>query len=69
MLGPFGNCRHIAALGYALEEYSQIRTLRTPTACTSKLQTWNQPRKRKLDSLPAADIKFVKMEHGKTKSQ
>ena len=26
-LGPFCSCKHIAALGYALEEYSHIRTL------------------------------------------
>ena len=36
-LGPFGNCKHISALRCALEEYSRIRTLQIPTACTSEL--------------------------------
>ena len=27
-------------------------------SCTSKLQTWNQPRKRHLDSQPVSEISF-----------
>ena len=44
--GPNGNCKHISALCYALEEYCRIKSLRLPQSCTSMLQTWNQPRKR-----------------------
>ncbi len=68
-LGPTGSCKHIAALCYALEEFSRIRTTNDYTACTSKLQEWNQPRKRKLDAEIVGDIKFVKLEHGKVKRE
>ena len=59
--------KHIATLCYALEEFSRIRTINEHTACTSKLQEWNQPRKRKLDPEAGTQIKFVKLEHGKIK--
>ena len=36
-------------------------------ACTSQLQTWNQPRKRVLEPSEVSSIKFVKLEHGKVK--
>ena len=44
--GPKGSCKHIAALCYALEEFSRIKKTKDFVACTSKLQTWNHPRKR-----------------------
>ena len=59
----------IAALCYALEEYCRISSIRSPTACTSQLQKWNQPRKRKLDPAPLATMKFVKEEYGKKKRE
>ena len=65
--GPKGSCKHIAALCYALEEYCRIKDLRSPRSCTSQLQTWNQPRKRRLDSCSVDDISFIKHEYGKTK--
>ncbi len=50
-LGPKGSCKHIASVGYALEEYSRIRSIHDhPVSSTSLLQTWNQPRKKHLDS-------------------
>lgn len=67
--GPIGCCKHIAALCFALEEYSRIKQVRSPRSCTSVLQTWNQPRKRKLDSREVDDIPFIKHEYGKTKRQ
>ena len=42
--GPNGSCKHIAALCYALEEFSRLKTSKAYVVCTSKLQTWNQPR-------------------------
>ena len=66
-LGPSGSCKHIAALAYALEEYSRIRSIRDQVACTSELQTWNRPRKQKLDPADIRSIKFVKLEHDKVK--
>ena len=62
-LGPSGSCKHIAALGYALEEYARIACIRNQVACTSQLQTWNQPRKRVLEPSEVSS----KLEHGKEK--
>ena len=67
--GPFGSCKHISALCYALEEFSRIKQLRSPDSCTSRLQKWNQPRKRKLEPCNVDDITFVKPEFGKSKKQ
>ncbi len=64
-LGPMGSCKHIAALCYALEEFSRLKTTHEFVASTSKLQTWNQPRKRTLEPQSVEEIKFVKLEHGK----
>ena len=66
-LGPTGSCKHIASMCYALEEFTRLKATRDHVACTSKLQEWNQPRKRKLECEKSSDIKFVKLEYGKTK--
>ena len=65
--GPCGSCKYISALCYALEEVSRIKEVRSPDSCTSQLQRWNQPRKRKLDACDVFDITFVKYEYGKSK--
>ena len=65
-LGPAGSCKHIAAMCYALEDFSRIRQLRDHVSCTSQLQQWNQPRKQQLDPRDVNTIKFVKLEHGKS---
>ena len=65
--GPNGRCKHTVAFTFALEEYCSIRELRSPQSCTSELQKWNQPRKRKLESRSVDDIPFIKHEYGKTK--
>ena len=59
--GPHGSCKHIAATLFALENfYSFYEEARSEDeiSCTSKLQKWNQPRKRRLDSQPSNDIGF-----------
>ena len=66
-LGPCGTCKHIGALCYALDEYTKIKQTRSPDSCTSHLQKWNQPRKRRLDAQSVSNIKFVKHEYGKKK--
>ena len=58
--GPRGSCKHIAALCYALEEFVRLKCTREFETCTSRLQTWNQPRKRKLDSQSVYEIDFSK---------
>lgn len=63
--GPHGSCKHIAALAYALEDYSRLKLYET--SCTSVLQRWNQPRKRHLDPVCVSEIDFSNLEHGKVK--
>ena len=67
--GPNGSCKHIAALCYALEEFNRIKATVEYTACTSKLQEWNKPRKRILEPQHIDNIKFVKHEYGKVKRE
>ena len=63
--GPRGSCKHIAALCYALEEFVRLRCTRQFETCTSRLQTWNQPRKRKFDSQSVYEIDFSKKIYGR----
>ena len=67
--GPHGSCKHIAATLFALENFNTIREEiqdDDTVSCTSKLQTWNHPRKRRLDSQPVSEISFV-TRHEKTR--
>ena len=51
--GPFGSCKHIAALCFALEDFVKMLEIileQGEEACTSVLQRWNQPRKKRLES-------------------
>ena len=54
--GPFASCKHVAALCYALEEFSHFG--RVPEFLTSaeKLQEWNQPQPKKLEIIPVAEL-------------
>jgi len=65
--GPQGSCKHIAALCYALEDLVKIRSIviEGDDACTSLLQKWNQPRKKRLDSKKVEDIDFSNHPYGK----
>ena len=59
--GPHGSCKHIAATLFALKNFSTIRKKiqdDDTVSCISKLQTWNQPRKRRLFSQPVSQISF-----------
>ena len=59
--GPHGSCNYITATLFALENFNMIREEiqdDDTVSCTSKLQTWNQPRKRCLDSQPVSKISF-----------
>ena len=58
-----GCSKYIPTLCFVLEEFCRIEELRSPQPCTAKLQRWNQPRKRKLDSCNVEDIAFVKYEY------
>ena len=62
--GPHGSCKHLAALMYALEDFSRtIASLDANTSVTSKLQQWNIPRKRKLFIRVAEELDFRKPKH------
>ena len=65
--GPTGSCKHIAALCYALEEFVRLGFTRPLLSCTSRLQTWNQPRQKKLASKNIYEISFERAEYGKVK--
>ena len=67
--GPKGSCKHIAALCYALEDFNRMKRTIPYTACTSKLQEWNRPRKRTLEPQHVDEIKFIKHEHDKVKRE
>ena len=63
--GPRGSCKHIAVISFALEDFVRIRRTISnlqdtdeEISCTSLLQQWNKPRKRRLDSKMVEDIGF-----------
>ena len=56
-MGPKASCKHIAALCYALEEFSRLRQVPDYRTCTDKLQSWNQPRPRKLQAIPVESLR------------
>lgn len=62
--GSSGNCKHIAAFCFALEDFVRTRDKITcledndQVSCTSVLQQWNKPRKQRLDSKMVEDISF-----------
>ena len=62
--GLHGSCKHITATLFVLENfYSAYEEIQASSndndvSCTSKLQTWNQPRKRRLESKCSTDITF-----------
>ena len=66
-MGPKASCKHIAALCYALEEFSRLRQLPDFLTCTDKLQSWNQPRPRKLPTVPVEHLHQRKHELKPTK--
>ena len=64
--GPRGSCKRIAARCYAIEELVRLSWCTTEfETCTSRLQTCNQPRKRKLDSQSVYEFNFSKKIYGR----
>lgn len=60
-----GSCKHIGAVCFAVEDFVRLRSRvlslqdTDEVSCTSILQQWNKPRKRRLDSRMVDDISFV----------
>ena len=59
-MGPCGSCKHIGAFCYALEEFCRLASLRDNEACISKLQEWNRPRKRNLDTCACEEVTYTR---------
>ena len=55
-MGPKASCKHIAALCYALEEFTRLWHFPEFLTCTDKLQTWNQPRPEKLQPIAVESL-------------
>ncbi len=51
-----GSCKHIAALCYGVAEFCTLKYLPEYQTCTDRLQTWNQPRKKKVDPIPVDEL-------------
>ena len=66
--GLAGCCNHITATLYCLEDYvgSGLREEKELN-CTSRLQTWNHPRKRNVEPRPTDDVTLRKEVYGKKK--
>ena len=54
--GPCGSCKHIAAVCYALEEFSRLGKLPEFATCTDRLQAWNKPRQKKVPIIPVHEL-------------
>ena len=67
--GPKESCKHIAAFCYALEEFVRFGFTRPFLSCTSRLQTLNQPRQKKLSPKNIFEISFERAEYGKVKKE
>ncbi|CAB3984070.1 Transposon Tf2-9 poly, partial [Paramuricea clavata] len=67
----YGHIQNIelATLCYALEEFTRLKCMPEFETCTSRLQTWNQPRKRKLDPETVYDIDFSRKIYRKQKKK
>ncbi|XP_015750513.1 PREDICTED: uncharacterized protein LOC107330407 [Acropora digitifera] len=61
------HCNHVAATLFSLEEFCKVRKQQNEEACTSQSCKWNVPRKRKIDLVPIANMKFRNDEHAKMK--
>lgn len=62
MWRPHASCKHVAALCYALVDFSRFRHLPEFFTCTDKLQEWNRPRPKRLDIIPVADLSSQRLQ-------
>ena len=62
MHGAKARCKHVAALCYALDDFSKLQSLLDFQSVTERLQTWNQPRPKKLNLLPVINLRTRKEE-------
>ena len=43
--GPYGTCKHVAAVCLLLIKFRETRTIAIPRGCTENLQTFHKPKK------------------------
>ena len=55
-LGLKGSCKHIAALTYALADFSHHGSLPEYQTCRQLLQQWNRPRQQHVDIIPVYQL-------------
>ena len=69
--GPKGSCKHLAALFYALENFTKCGFAQDVQTCTDVLQTWNQPSKKKSEpmELKSMDWQRQPVKDGSRKSK
>ena len=66
--GPCASWKSVAALCYALEEFSWLGKLPDFVTSTEKLQEWNKPILKKLEILPVADLTSGRLNFQKTRN-
>ena len=54
--GPRASCKHIAAVLYALDEFSRLGFVRESATCTDRLQEWNKPHKKTANITKASEM-------------
>ena len=54
--GPHATCKYLSALLYALENFCREGYVRESITCTSRLQQWNQPRKKNEKVMKLTDM-------------
>ena len=57
---PRASCKHVAALLFALEEFSRPGYARDALTCTDVLQAWNRPHRKKSEPVKACDLDWTR---------
>ena len=70
-IGGFGNCNHVGAVLFGLEDFNRkgLKTLPLQESCTSKLSAWNVPRDSLSAPLPIDQIVIKKISFGQNSEQ
>jgi len=67
---PSGCCNHVTATLYYIEEYFRLgKDVEDQKSCTEKLQTWIQPRRKKVDVQPTNLVHLLKKVYGVEKRE
>ena len=61
--GPQASCKHIGALCYVMEKFGRLKEIPGYRTCTDQLQVWNRPRPKRLNPVPAQELKFQKLKY------